>query len=110
MTTRKIVHEVIAEVSAELFVSTYGHDGQGFRLDAWTPRGYVWTANDAHCLVSDNNGEGGRTWAWRDMYDRLSCGMDRCAAALAGDCEVCDDESPDPDDQLYRWASDLGKG
>jgi len=86
VTTRRIVTALAAELNAELDVSRYGFSSQGFRVGAYSPSGYVWVANLAHVLISDNNGHGAAWLEWRDTYDRMSMGIERC---VIDDCDYC---------------------
>jgi len=82
--------ETAAELNAEVEVSRYGgFTGKGMRVSAYTPNGFVWYSNGAHVIVSDNNGEGGAAWCWRDMYSMISCGTERCRTE---DCDPCTSE------------------
>lgn len=82
---QSLAMELINEYGIDLKVSYFN----GLDLDAWAPKGKVFSASECHTLVT--SGEHGESEAslWKDMYERLSMGLEDCRTA---DCDCHDAE------------------
>lgn len=72
---------------------TWDHDAEDSgQLILDSPKGKIFKANGAHCLVEQFSNTGGQSWkpeAYANMIERLSMGLEECSIE---DCDSCEAE------------------
>lgn len=58
----------------------------GLDVEVWAPAGNIFSANQCHCIVVNDNGDSTEQEVLADVLEQVTFGMEVCGD---GECEYC---------------------